>query len=63
MFLSQCWKYELVTDTVKDGVMVIEAKKIRLEYSLTPYTKQTPNKISTCQDGVYESVDEDSQDT
>lgn len=43
--------------------MVIEAKKIRLEYSLTPYTKQTPNKISTCQDGVYESVDEDSQDT
>ena len=35
----------MVTDAVKDGMMVIEAKKMRLEYSLTPYTKQTPKNI------------------
>lgn len=35
------------TDTVKDGVMVIEAKKTRLKYSLTPYTQ---NKLKYYKD-------------
>ena len=47
----------MVTDTVKDGVMVIEAKKTRLEYSLTPYTKRTPKNIKIkCEDGYCESL-------
>ena len=41
----QCWQQTLIRDTVKDRERLIKTKKtgMRLEHTLTPYTKWTPN--------------------
>lgn len=47
----------MVTDIVKDGVMVIEAKKTRLEYSLNTIHKTNSKEYKKikCEDGYFKA--------